>query len=344
MSASETSTAETSSAETSTVAASLKVIGGKQDGQTLPLPKGKFLIGREEDCHLRPNSDLVSRHHCVFSTDEFSVRLRDLGSTNGTLINGERLSGARTLKAGDRVTVGKLEFEVVLAGGSAPETDAADVATGGGLDDVLAAAADADAAPASEDKAETAPGGETMIDIPTMPVEQFGQPAAPNSDTAYNADLMPPPGGMPPQQQQPMFGYPQQMPYGVPQPGYGMPPGYPPQQFPGYPPQGYPQQPYPPQGYPPQGYPQQPYPPQGYPPQDAPPPEAEEPEPEEEPQPEGRRVPQVSLPDPTQTGAKAPEPKPEKKPGEEGQSGGSIPDVASGIIKQYFERRPKSGG
>ena len=324
--------------ESPTVAASLKVVGGKQDGQSLPLPKGKFLIGREEDCHLRPNSDLVSRHHCVFSTDEFSVRLRDLGSTNGTLLNGEKLVGAKTLKAGDRVLVGKLEFEVVLAGGEEPAAEAADLPTGGNLSEVLAAAPDApeDAPPPSGAAVE---GGETMIDMPVMPAEQFDSPA-PTQDTTYDAQMMPPPG-QPPQQPgqppQPMFGYPPQMPYGMPQPGYP-PQGYP-QQYPGYPPQGYPQQ-YP--GYPPQ----QPYPQQGYPqPPPAPAPEPEpEPEPEVEAAPE-RKSPQVSLPDPSQTGAKAPEPKPEKKPGDGGGGKGeSIPDVASGIIKQYFERRPKTGG
>ena len=128
--------------QTPTLTAALKVVGGKQDGQKLPLKKGKFLIGREEDCHLRPNSDLVSRHHCVFSVDDYSVRLRDLGSTNGTLVNGEPLRGATTLQAGDRVTVGKLELELLLSGEpaeSAEESTPAE-APDAGLQDVLGAA------------------------------------------------------------------------------------------------------------------------------------------------------------------------------------------------------------
>jgi pSer/pThr/pTyr-binding forkhead associated (FHA) protein len=71
----------------------LRVLSGRQNGAFIPLPVGKFLIGREEDCQLRPNSELVSRHHCVFTNDDFTLRLRDLGSTNGTFVNGERLRG-----------------------------------------------------------------------------------------------------------------------------------------------------------------------------------------------------------------------------------------------------------
>jgi len=72
------------------ISAELKVVGGKHAGQVIPLNRRKFLIGREQDCQLRPNSEMVSRHHCVFSLDDFSVRLREKGSTNGNLVKGER--------------------------------------------------------------------------------------------------------------------------------------------------------------------------------------------------------------------------------------------------------------
>src|SRR4029079_13238719 len=79
----------------------LKVLEGRQQGKLIPLIVRQFLIGREQDCHLRPNSDLVSRHHCVFTIDDFTARLRDLGSTNGTYVNGERIQGQVVLKPGD---------------------------------------------------------------------------------------------------------------------------------------------------------------------------------------------------------------------------------------------------
>ena len=95
--------------------AKLKAVGGTHDGEVIPLQSKRFLIGREEDCHLRPNSDSVSRHHCAFIVDEFSVRVRDLGSTNGTYVNGQRVQGSVGLQSGDHVEIGNLEFEVVIS-------------------------------------------------------------------------------------------------------------------------------------------------------------------------------------------------------------------------------------
>ncbi len=106
--------------------AELRVVGGKHAEQVIPLNRKKFLIGREQDCQLRPNSEMVSRHHCVFSVDEYSVRLRDLGSTNGTLVNGERIRKDVVLVAGDKVIIGNLEFELFIRPGvTAVESDSA---------------------------------------------------------------------------------------------------------------------------------------------------------------------------------------------------------------------------
>jgi len=92
----------------------LKVRGGKSAGQEIRLPGAKFIIGRAEDCHLRPNSDLVSRHHCAILSEEGFVTVRDFGSKNGTLVNGERISGECELKSGDVLKVGPLEFDVFV--------------------------------------------------------------------------------------------------------------------------------------------------------------------------------------------------------------------------------------
>ena len=92
----------------------LKVVGGKQDGKLIPLNTKKFLIGREQDCHLRPGSESVSRHHCAITIDDFTVRVRDLGSSNGTSINGKRIIGVHEAKPGDALQVGNLDFEIVF--------------------------------------------------------------------------------------------------------------------------------------------------------------------------------------------------------------------------------------
>ena len=93
----------------------LKLLSGRSAGQEVKVPVNKFLIGRADDCHLRPHSDLVSRHHCVLLIEEGFCAIRDFGSRNGTLVNGERVVGQRELKTGDRIKVGVLEFEVALS-------------------------------------------------------------------------------------------------------------------------------------------------------------------------------------------------------------------------------------
>lgn len=217
----------------------LKVIGGKQQGTKIALPVGKFLIGREEDCHLRPNSELVSRHHCVFTTDEFSLRLRDLGSTNGTLVNGERIRGTILLNAGDKVCVGKLDFEVVLNDSNAPAAADPQAANEFNLTE----------AASQETSTTIASTSETMTEIPTAAAEAFL-----HTDETVVAPQPP--------MHQPMMAYPpqyMQMPYGY--PGYAPMPYYPQQM-------GYPQMPMP--GYPGMPMPGQPgYPPQQPPPEDA---------------------------------------------------------------------------
>ena len=56
----------------------------------------------------------ISRHHCVIRTGEGLAAVRDLGSSNGTFLNGQRLTAEQELKAGDHLQVGPLEFEVQL--------------------------------------------------------------------------------------------------------------------------------------------------------------------------------------------------------------------------------------
>jgi pSer/pThr/pTyr-binding forkhead associated (FHA) protein len=100
--------------------ASLRVRTGDSVGQTIEISPGKFMIGRDVDCHLRPDSRLVSRHHCVLLLDEFTLRIRDLSSTNGTFVNGHRIGGETPsetiLTDGDAVSLGGLALEVVLDG------------------------------------------------------------------------------------------------------------------------------------------------------------------------------------------------------------------------------------
>jgi pSer/pThr/pTyr-binding forkhead associated (FHA) protein len=79
-----------------------------------PMIEPEFLIGRSADCHVRLPSGFVSRHHCgvVVDDDARAVRIRDLGSQNGTFVNNERVKGTRPLHDGDKLVVGFIPFEV----------------------------------------------------------------------------------------------------------------------------------------------------------------------------------------------------------------------------------------
>lgn len=304
------------------VAAELKVVGGKHAGQVIPLNRRKFLIGREQDCQLRPNSEMVSRHHCVFSVDDFSVRLRDLGSTNGTLVNGERIRKETVLSSGDRIVIGNLEFELVVrAGVTASEADSKVVPSVALANEetrvtsrtVLEMPAVGQPSPEPVTTQAPAPAVNETQALNLQALAAAAQPAVGPGDTT----MINPAGMMPPQ-------YPyQQM---MPQMGYpgAMYPGYPYQQpmMPGF------GQMYPPM-MPQMGYPMQApmMAPQAAP--AAPAPAA------------GAATLEVSLPDPETTGAKEAE-------AAKGSTGSNKSDTAKptgaadAIIKQYLGRRPGS--
>jgi len=96
------------------VAAELRVTKGPNAGQTIPLVGKQFLIGRERDCDLRPDSELISRHHCVLRQDDYTVRIRDLGSRNGTYVNARQIHGEVILGDGDLIFIGELTLQLTI--------------------------------------------------------------------------------------------------------------------------------------------------------------------------------------------------------------------------------------
>ncbi len=94
--------------------ATLKVLKGPSAGKEISIPVAKFFIGRGEDCHLRPKSDAISRHHCAIIVSDSQVAIKDFGSKNGTFLNNERVENVAIINNGDQLVVGPLSFEVVL--------------------------------------------------------------------------------------------------------------------------------------------------------------------------------------------------------------------------------------
>lgn len=92
----------------------LKIMKGPNVGKEIKIPGPKCLIGRGEGCHMRAQSDAVSRRHCVIVISENECVVRDLNSRNGTLVNEQRITEETVLLQGDILRVGPLEFEIQI--------------------------------------------------------------------------------------------------------------------------------------------------------------------------------------------------------------------------------------
>lgn len=108
--------------------AKLIVASGKSAGRSISIKRNQLLIGRAEQCDVRPLSEEVSRRHCAVTVGPADVWIEDLGSRNGTYVNGTRITERTKLADGDLIRVGSLELKVSCAT-AAP-------AAGGSEDDV----------------------------------------------------------------------------------------------------------------------------------------------------------------------------------------------------------------
>ena len=94
----------------------LQVVRGRSASTTLKLADGVTSIGRHDDCLIRIKSSQVSRRHCeVFEVSD-KLTIRDLGSSNGTFVNGKKVAGQQVLKPGDELTVGAVTLRVAKLG------------------------------------------------------------------------------------------------------------------------------------------------------------------------------------------------------------------------------------
>jgi len=95
----------------------LKVLEGAKEGTKISVKKDKFLIGRSPKCHLCAASTAVSRRHCAIRRKNATVTIKDLGSRNGTLLNGQPITQEVELSSGDEIVVGPLRFLVTITHG-----------------------------------------------------------------------------------------------------------------------------------------------------------------------------------------------------------------------------------
>ncbi len=90
----------------------------KKDGsqKAFPLPNNATVIGRRHDCDLRIPLMSVSRRHCQIICNKDTLKVRDLGSRNGTYLNGKRINDETIIQAGDYLKIGPLTFLLQIDG------------------------------------------------------------------------------------------------------------------------------------------------------------------------------------------------------------------------------------
>jgi len=111
----------------------LVVRRGPQPNQVYPLEQGIVTLGRDITNDIVINDPEVSRHHCRLTQGAGGYTLEDLGSTNGTFVNGQRLTGPRPLSPGDMIGLGEtvtLAYELGEAGYAAAPGQAATMVGG----------------------------------------------------------------------------------------------------------------------------------------------------------------------------------------------------------------------
>jgi hypothetical protein len=92
----------------------LRFISGKYQGGEFPLRMNReIIIGRSSDLDMVLVEDMVSRRHAKITTTDTDILIQDVGSTNGTFVNGEKISGRARLAEGDRILVGTSIIKVV---------------------------------------------------------------------------------------------------------------------------------------------------------------------------------------------------------------------------------------
>ncbi len=89
----------------------LIIESGPRSGLTYVLGPGNTIVGRSGDCQIFLADVTVSREHARFSVDANGLSMTDLGSTNGTYVNGRRHDAGR-LAEGDELLIGKFHLRV----------------------------------------------------------------------------------------------------------------------------------------------------------------------------------------------------------------------------------------
>jgi predicted component of type VI protein secretion system len=169
----------------------LVVIGGGRTPTTAPLKigaTGVTTVGRQEGCQFRIVSSQVSRKHCELFEKKGFLLVKDLGSSNGTLVNGKKVGEQQVLSPGDELRIGPVSFRVEKSDAAAAKADAAaeaveTEAVNVGADDVFDIEIE-DAAPTTMMPSQP----KTGTPLPSAPAKAAPKPPVPPVPTEIGED------------------------------------------------------------------------------------------------------------------------------------------------------------
>src|SRR3954453_12170968 len=107
----------------------LVVLRGRSATTALKLGDGVTTAGRHDECQIRLKSSEVSRRHWQFFEKNGMLLVKDLGSSNGTFLNGKKIEGQRVLEPGDELSIGPVKLRAEKVG--QPVASKAPVGAGG---------------------------------------------------------------------------------------------------------------------------------------------------------------------------------------------------------------------
>lgn len=107
------------------MSATVTVIFGGQEQKTIPLDKPRLVVGREPTCEIHIDNLGISRQHCAFAARGEAYVVQDMGSSNGTFVNGRKIT-EHFLNDADEVMIGKytLKFKNDAQAAPAPAANA----------------------------------------------------------------------------------------------------------------------------------------------------------------------------------------------------------------------------
>ena len=108
---------------------------------TVPITTSPFVIGQAHDCNMRCFGQSIRDYHCEIRVEGHDVLLCNLQPQSETFVNGHRLKGQRRFLAGERLQLGRLAFELLIA---LPKRDPEETAFDDSVSDMLLEADEAD--------------------------------------------------------------------------------------------------------------------------------------------------------------------------------------------------------